>query len=214
MPVRKAVKIKKDEVMETPKPMAAISNKPKLIIFAVLAVAILALLVWKFRTLFVVAMVNNKPITRYEFENLLMSRYGKQTLDELINERLVREKAEKDHVIVANSEVDAKIADLTKMLAGQTTLEAALAQQGMTMDEFRNQIYLQTLVEKIAAPQVSVTDKEIQDYITQNKTTLTATDEAGMIKEAGDTLRRQKTSQIFNTIFTDLKSQAKILKFL
>lgn len=217
MAVKKSkVKIKKVRVVEeTPVVETSVTNpKIKFITIGLLALIVLAALVWKFKTLFVVAMVNNRPVTRYELENKIMSRYGKQTLDEIINERLVMEKAENEKVSVTPSEIDAKVADLTKMLAGQTTLEAALSQQGLTMEEFRRQIYLQTLVEKISEPQIKIGDQEIDEYIAQNKTYLTATEEGAIRREATTALKRQKISEIFGKIFEDLKTKAKVLNFL
>ncbi len=179
-----------------------------------LAVIVLAILLWKFKTLFVVAIVNGRPVTRYELEQKLMGRYGKQTLDEIVSERLVTEKAQEDKVMVTANNIEAKIADLTKMLAGRTSLEAALEQQGMTMEEFRRQVYLQALVEKIAEPQVKIDDKEIADYIEQNQGFMTATEEGAIREEAVTALKRQKTSEIFAKIFADLKAKAKVINLL
>lgn len=217
MPVKKSkVKSQKAKVVEeTPVIETSVTNpKIKFITIGLLVLIVLAALVWKFKTLFVVAVVNNRPVTRYELEGKLMSRYGKQTLDEIVNERLVTEKAEQEKVVVTTADVDTKVAELTKMLAGQTTLEAALTQQGLTMEEFRRQIYLQSLVEKIAEPQVQINDQEINDYIAQNKTYLTATEEGAIRQEATTALKRQKISEVFGKIFEDLKAKAKVLNFL
>ncbi|MEK7127504.1 MAG: hypothetical protein AAB838_02130, partial [Patescibacteria group bacterium] len=130
------------------------------------------------------------------------------------NERLVTEKAEQDKIVVTGTDVDNKVADLSKMLAGQTTLDAALAQQGLTMEEFRRQVYLQALVEKIAEPTVQISDQEVTDYIAQNKTYLTATEEGAIKQEATIALRRQKISEVFGKIFADLKAKAKIINLL
>ncbi|MEK7127503.1 MAG: hypothetical protein AAB838_02125, partial [Patescibacteria group bacterium] len=76
MPARKAVKIVEKPIVETPT-----NPKIRFITIGLLVLIILAALVWKFKTLFVVAMVNGRPVTRMELEGKIMSRYGKQTLD-------------------------------------------------------------------------------------------------------------------------------------
>ena len=218
MPVKSATK--KAVVNQNPVPAvqeATRGTSPKRsnkIMIITLAVIVLAILLWKFKTLFVVAIVNGRPVTRYELEQKLMGRYGKQTLDEIVSERLVTEKAQEDKVMVTANNIEAKIADLTKMLAGRTSLEAALEQQGMTMEEFRRQVYLQALVEKIAEPQVKIDDKEIADYIEQNQGFMTATEEGAIREEAVTALKRQKTSEIFAKIFADLKAKAKVINLL
>jgi len=217
MPVKKAVnKVKKVAVETAPiVPETEIpTSKPNKLIIIVLALVVLGLLAWKFKTLFVVAIVNGRPVTRYELEQKLMGRYGKQTLDEIVSERLVTEKAQGDKVVVSATEIDLKIADLTKMLAGRTSLEEALAQQGLTMEEFRRQVYLQALVEKLAEPQIKIEDKEVADYLEQNRSFMTATEEGALKEEAIAALKRQKTTEVFSKIFADLKANAKVINLL
>jgi foldase protein PrsA len=217
MPAKKTAKAGKTEVSvlapETGRETLK-SKRNKKIGVAVVIVLLAALLLWKFRTLFIVAVVNGRPVTRFELESKIMARYGKQTLEEIISERLVTEKARMDKVVVSAADIDSKIADLTKLLAGRGTLEEAMAQQGITIEELRRQIYLQSLVEKIAEPLIKIEDKELSDYITQNKAYMMATEEAALKQEAMAVIKRQKASEVFQKIFADLKSSAKIINFL
>ena len=50
-----------------------------------------------------------------------------------------------------------------------TTLEALLLQQGMTKDDLKSEIKLQLLVTKMVENNISVTDKEADDYIASQK---------------------------------------------
>ena len=93
------------------------------------------------------------------------------------------------------------------------SLDDALAQQGMTRADLERQVELQLIVEKMTAD-VTVTDKDIADYIAANKDTLPATDEASLTAEVKDTLIRQKRSDEFKRIFDDLKKNAKVTKYL
>jgi hypothetical protein len=61
---------------------------------------------------------------------------------------------------------------------------------------------------------VAVSDSEIADYITKNKDTLTASDEAGMNAEAKQAIFSQKINDKVQTWFSALKAQAKIVTLL
>ena len=110
-----------------------------------LAVIVLAILLWKFKTLFVVAIVNGRPVTRYELEQKLMGRYGKQTLDEIVSERLVTEKAQlslaasderkvKLHVEFA----ERRVKEVKKIVESDTADKDAKVQ--VAIDSFKNEM--------------------------------------------------------------------------
>ena len=160
----------------------------------------------------VAAMVNGRPIFRWDLNNTLMSRFGQQTLESMISERLLSDEAQKKDVHITNEEVNAKMNDLVKSLGPNVKLEDVLQYQGMTKQDFANQIRLQLTVEKILGKDVSITDKEVDDYLQKNKQTLTATDEAGMRVEAKDALLSQKINDKIQPWFADLKQKANIIR--
>lgn len=162
----------------------------------------------------VVATVNGKPVYRWEFSNMLVSRFGAQTLETMITERLISDAASKEGVNVTKADVDGKLNDIVKTLGPNVKLEDLLKYQGMTKPDFENQIKLQLTVERILGKDVSVTDADIDTYIKENKTTLTATDAGAMRDEARTTLVSQQISEKIQPWLTDLKSKAKITKFL
>ena len=179
-----------------------------------LLLLVLAFLVYKNKGLFVAATVNGQPLWRMSLDSKLVTQYGSQTVDEMVGEMLIRQAASTKKVSVSPAEVNAKLAEIEKSLNGQITLKDALAQQGDTVESFRQRIELQLLLEKLTAGQVTVSEQEITDYIDKNKTTLTATDEAGMKSEAQQALISQKQNDVLRQYFTDLKAKAKVSKFL
>lgn len=179
-----------------------------------LGVFLVAALLWKNKSLFVVALVNGRPVPRWEMESRIISRYGSQTLDEVINEELIRQAGQNKEVKITTREVDDKIVEIEKSLNGKVSLSDALSQQGMTMAEFRGQVELQLILDKLVASSIVVTDKEVADYIASNSATLTSADPASRSAEAKNVLLLQKKNAAYRQTFTDLKSQAKISKFL
>lgn len=177
-------------------------------------ILLLAGLLWKNKSLVVAATVNGQPVPRWELENRLVSRYGNQTLDEVVNEVLIRQAGQKGGVDVAPKEVDGKISEVEKTLDGKISLSEALTQQGMTMADFRAQVELQLILDKLSASSVTVTDRDVADYIASNSGLLTSTDPASQSAEAKSILLSQKKNAAYRQIFGNLKSQAKVTKFL
>jgi foldase protein PrsA len=160
----------------------------------------------------VAALVNGKPIFTWEVNQAVMSRYGVQTLDSMISERLITDAAAKQNVVIAQTDVDAKIAGLVSTLGPNVKLEDVLQYQGMTKSEFEDQVRIQMMVDKILGKNITVSDSDVTDYIANNKDTLTATDDAGLKEEAQQAIRTQQISAKIQPWLTDLKSQAKIVQ--
>ncbi len=183
-------------------------------VFLVLALVVLAILLWKNKGIVLAGTINNQPIWRWDLEKRMLTRSGNQVFEEMVNESLLKSAASKKGIVVSNSEIDQKIKDIEKSLNGQISLKDALTQQGMSIDEFRRQVGLQVMVEKLTADSVKVSDEDIAKYIEQNQSFLTATDEAGIRTEAKQNLIREKQSTAFQKIFEELKKGAKIKNYL
>ncbi len=164
--------------------------------------------------LLVAAVVDGKPIYRWDLNNVLMSRYGTQTLDGMISEALVNEQAQKAGIIVTQTELDARTKSLVDSLGGGMNIDQLLQYQGMTRSDFNDQLKLQLTVEKLLGKGVTVTDDEVTAYISTNSANLTVTTEAGMRTEAKNAIMQQKINDKLQPWFTDLKSKANILRFL
>lgn len=164
--------------------------------------------------LFVAAVVDGKPIFRWDLNNVLMSRYGSQTLEEMISEQLIAEEAQKAGVTVTQAEMDAKTKSLVASMGGGMTIDQLLQYQGMSRADFDSQLKLQLTVEKLLGKGITVTDDEVAAYIATNSATLTATDEAGMQAEARQAILSQKVNDKLQPWFAAVKTKASILRFI
>lgn len=196
-------------------PLSGYSNplfsKRNLLIIAVL---ILALLLFKFKNLFVVASVNGKLISRWQLEKELNSKYAAQTLDNLISEQIILSQASQKGISVSSSDIDTNIKQIESRLKGKMSLNNALAAQGMTLDSFRKQVEIQLTIDKMFDKDASVSDKEIDEFITQNKSTLpVSTDPAQLRAQVLTNLRQQKVGDLFDKWFADAKQKAKVVKY-
>lgn len=182
-----------------------------------LLLALLVILVGFFlvkRGYVVAAVVNGKPIFRWELNKQLATRFGQQTLESMITERLITGAAQKEGVIISQADVDAKVVSITQTLGPDVNLEELLQYQGMTKEDFENQVRLQLTVEKVLGKGVTVEEGEIDTFIQGNRETMTATDEASLRSEARNTLLSQKTSEKMQPWLMELRDKAKITNLL
>ncbi len=183
------------------------------IIALVLGIPILGILAVN-RGLVIAAVVNNKPIFRSSVNSALMSRYGTQTLENMITEQLIEGEAAKQKVTVTKEEIEAKEQEILASFGGNVTLEEVLSYQGMTKEDFDQQIKLQMQLTKIIGKDIVITDEEVTTYIADNPSTLIATDSDGMRKEAREAILTQKVSEQLQTWYAGLKEKAKVYRFM
>jgi parvulin-like peptidyl-prolyl isomerase len=199
--------------------MPLASAKPKRrfpvtkVALAVVIIGLVAIFVSN-KGLLVAAIVNGKPIFRWQLNSVMASRFGGQTLDSMISQMLVDGEAKKAGITVSQAEIAKKESDLVKSLGTNVSLDDVLAYQGMTKADFEDQLRMQLTVEKLLGKDITITDAQITDYIASNSSTLTATDEAGLKEEARQAIFSQQMNSKLQTWFAQVKAKASILRFL
>ncbi len=185
------------------------------VIIAVVVIALAALLYY-FRGVFVVAMVNGQPISHIALIQKLEQQDGQQVLNSLVTETLIEQQAKKQGISVSKQEIDADEKQISDNLSKQgQSLNQVLAMQGMTEQSLRDQIRIQKLIEKMLGSQITVTDKEVNDYISKNKSTLPQNQSQSQLKSTvRSQLKQQKLNEKFQTWLADLKKQANIQYFV
>lgn len=181
--------------------------------YLVLLVAGILLLVIYKKSWFIAATVNGLPITNLELQAKLNQQFKSQTLNQLINEKIVLNEAGKAGAIPSQSEIDQKIAELEKNVGGKDVLDTLLTQQGQTRTTLQDQIRVQLAITKLYDKEATVSAEEVSKFIEENKQALRATDSASQQKEALDTLKQQKLSPIFSQKFQELRQKANIQIF-
>ncbi len=190
------------------------SGKPpgKRFLLGLVVVAILGL-AWMKRSWFVAATVNGRPIWRSELNQTLTARFGEQTLEAMVTERLIKDAAAAQKISISAKEVEEKEAEFLSRLGADVNLEELLKFQGMTKIDFDEQTKLQLTVEKILGGQIQITESDINNFIASNRAQLVATQEAQMRAEARQTMFNQQISKLLQPWFGDLRAKAKVIKF-
>lgn len=187
-------------------------KKSKNLYLILLVLGILVLAIYK-KSWFIAAMVNGMPITNLELQSQLNKQFRTQTLNQLVNEKIIIDEARKGAAIPTEAEINSKIMEVEKNVGGKEVLDSLLSQQGQTRDSLKNQIRVQLAISKLYDKEATVSADEVAKFVEENKQALTATDSAGQEKEAYEAIKNQKLSQVFSQKFQDLKTRAKIQIF-
>lgn len=185
-------------------------------IIALVAAVALAAIVYYGKSLFVVALVNGQPITRMSIVSQLEKQGGKQVLNISVTKMLIEQEAKKKNVSVAQKEIDTELKKTETSLATQgQTLDQALAAQGMTRADYADQVRLQILIQKMVGKDIVISDKEVNDYLEQNKSTIPEGSDMNQIKTSvKEQLKQQKLSAKIQSWIAELQKNAKITYFL
>ncbi|WP_258171204.1 peptidylprolyl isomerase [Paenibacillus sp. R14(2021)] len=116
-----------------------------------------------------VGSVNGVAITKDRLYDEMVKLGGAQTMDNLIQDELVKQEADKAGIAITDADVDKEIANIKKRFPTEADFQSALQQASMTLDDLKKQTPMQLRIRKILEPQVKVTDKDIEDYFNQNK---------------------------------------------
>lgn len=178
----------------------------------ILILGILLLAIYK-KSWFIAAMVNGSPVSNLELQMKLNNQFRSQILNQLINEKIIMDEARKANIILQDTEISQKIADIEKNVGGKETLDGLLTQQGQTRNTLKDQVRVQLAITKLYEKEATISAEEIIKFVETNKDQLQATDSAKQADEAENLLKQQKLSQIFNEKFQTLRQSAKITIF-
>lgn len=184
------------------------------VLILLVLIIVLGLLGFLFKDRFLVATINGRPVFRHELDQRLISTYGKEALENLIVEKLIKEEAKKSGVNVSEQEVSEEEKRLEASLGEGVTLEDALKFQGVSLADFRKQLELRLQLNKILEKQITISDEEVDKFIKENEKTLVASGEAERKTEAREQLKEQKINESLQTWIEELLAKAKITRLL
>lgn len=140
--------------------------------FPYVVVAIIFLIIgFSIRRFIPVALVNNKPVDRIEFNERLLENAGAATLQQMIIEDITDAEAERKKINV-DKEFKAQMEIIQRSLDRQNaTMEQYLAQVGKTQEEFEDEVRDQLIVKKLFAKEAEVTEEDIEAYFEETGVT-------------------------------------------
>lgn len=182
-------------------------------VYIFLIIAGLVLLAINKKEWLIAALVNGQPISNIDLQMRLNQQFRSQTINQMVNEKIIMDEAAKNNAVPAEGEINTKIAEIETQVGGAQAFDALLAQQGQNRNTIRPQIIIPLALEKLYGKEATVSAQEIDEFIETNKELIRATDSAGQRNEAADTLKQQKLSQISSQKFQELKQKTKVQIF-
>jgi len=139
----------------------------------------------------VICVVNNDAITQYELDEAELYYLAEtrerpsdgearkvlrtQLLQNLIENRIQLQQAERDKVVIEDAELAEALGDIMKKLKAKddAEFETMIKSQGLTLEgvkkRLREQLMVQRVVRRKVALRISVTEQEIDRYLTDNR---------------------------------------------
>lgn len=112
----------------------------------------------------VAATVNGVAISREDFYKVLEAQYGQQTLQEMIQDELIRQRAEALGVAIDDDEFAEMYELIIEQLGGPQGLEMLLAQNNATEDVFVQQLKWNMLLGDMARAEVEVEEGAVEAF--------------------------------------------------
>lgn len=110
----------------------------------------------------VVATIGDITITRQQWLNELEGRYGKQILEEMIDEEVVRQMAEKHHITLSEDAIDR---ELTLIKTMYNTID----NEKINDEHWKEQIELSILLEELLTKDAVISEEEMKHFYKENK---------------------------------------------
>lgn len=188
-------------------------NLRKWLVPAAIILGFLGLLFY-FKNWFVVAWVDNRPISRLAYMGEVNRLAGQQALSTLITKRLILAEADKRNLTVSNEELNAEMQSLEGIAKQQgMSLDELLATQDLTRSVLIEEIRIQKLLEKMAGD-ITVSPEELQVYWEENQSLYPDQTLAELTNQLTNQIKQQKLSDAVQGLITQLQGQAKVITWL
>lgn len=167
---------------------------------------------WLAAKYLVVAWVNKKPVTRFEYYSALEKKDQKLTLDQLIRDKLLADEVAKNGIKVDQQEIDARIKLVEEQQQGPEGLDMLLQQYGLTREEFPSVIKRQLEIEKLFGSNINISDEDINKFIEENKSQITSPVDDKLRQQVKDELKSQKTNEAYTKWLQEAMQSKNVIK--
>lgn len=185
----------------------------KAITLALIVVAI-GLLTYKLGPWLVPAVVDNRPVTRFELWSRLEKSYGAQALDDMVNEKILDAAIADANVKVDQTKLDDQIKNLETQFESTGGLDEALKQRGLSREDLTKQIKTQLAVEELLADKIVPTEDEVKAQFDSGASTVYKDKKLEEVAPSiTEELKQSKLRDAFLTWFAEIKKDAKVKSF-
>ncbi|MCY7763893.1 peptidyl-prolyl cis-trans isomerase [Bacillus spizizenii] len=110
-----------------------------------------------------IATIGGKSVTREEWLKEMEDRYGKSTLEDMINVRVVEQLAKKNNLKVSKNEID------REFLLIKAVNNSFYEDEHTTEKEWKDQIRYNILLEELLTRDIDISNKELKSFYNKNQ---------------------------------------------
>lgn len=191
-------------------------------LYAVAGIIVVVGLLFAASRLWVVAWVDNKPITKFELFALMEKRDEGKTADELIQEKLLLSEGQKQRQSVSDAEIEAEILKVETAQGGAAQLDQILAMNRISRVDFRKLVELNLLKQKLFGGDVNITDEQVAAFLEENKASLPPevmanpeSSEAAQTRDrAKEQLKQTKINENFSKWLEEAMQSSRVMRMV
>ena len=116
-----------------------------------------------------VGSVNGDRITKSELYDTLSNVYGSVAVESLITKKVIEQEADKRDIKVKDSEINEEVDAYQTSYGGEEAFASALKENGLTLEDFKEDIEVNKKIEKLMQQDIKITEKEVKAYYEENK---------------------------------------------
>lgn len=140
----------------------------------------------------IVATVNGESVTLSELERILQPVYKqyeqvyqgeelenikrrarRELLQQLIENKLILQKAKKEGISITEAAMEEELADIRDKFGSMDEFQKALEKEGLTLEQYKKdlteQITIKAMIEREVVPKAKVSPREIEEYYSKYK---------------------------------------------
>ena len=139
------------------------------IVIALLACGAVALVGCGSRSSRPLAHVGTHTVSSDDLEQRVIEEHGASLLLQMIDARLITDAATAERLSVSDGEIATEVATGIAQTGSKAELAERLAGVGLTLDEYREQMRVELLLDKLARPLVDTSEQTLRAYYDHNK---------------------------------------------
>ncbi|OGM13609.1 hypothetical protein A3A76_03165 [Candidatus Woesebacteria bacterium RIFCSPLOWO2_01_FULL_39_23] len=187
----------------------------RIIILASVAILLVIVLNALFRRYFI-ASVNGRLIARHQLYSELEKKDKGKVLEDIITKEIIFQEAKNNNIKISRDEITSELAKISESINQQgSNLNDVLALQGMTLEELRENIEIQKILEKLLQHKISISDEEIQQRFDDNKSSYSPETKYDDVKESLKAqIFQEKLSDLYRSWIEEKRTNLKVKYFM
>lgn len=161
---------------------------------SIVAIFLLLIVWWQWQRSYV-AVVGGQYLPVSMMDDQLRANYGTNGVNSIIQQQLILQEGKRKNIKITDKQINDELNKIIESSGGKTSYAQQLNQLGIPESLLQYQVKVQLVREQLLKDKTQVSDKEIQDYYDQNKSSIDADGKTGidaLKDQIKETLKQQK----------------------